>query len=199
MGFKTLLEKVESSSVYQEFIKGHSDAELCAGFFILDFLSNDTEQNVSYSVFPNSSGEFRNNKETLDYKIGEKVFTFSLKDGEIKVGEDKLIEDSGRPQLVKIDNSVGVDVDELKSLVGVRVLDEGISAKINKIIAVLQKYDGYGGGNGGEGGSGGGKQIWNLTCMLDGLIILNVHVDAESGEILKFDRKSMMDMIQRKD
>lgn len=164
MGFKSLLEKVEGSNEFKEFIRHNSSAELCAGFFILDFLSND-------------------NKSTLDYKIGEKVFTFELKDDEIKIGEDKLMDEIGRPALVKIDSSVGVDVDELRGIVGVRTLDEGISAKINKIIAVLQKYEGV--------------QIWNLTCMLDGLIILNVHVDTNNGEILKFERKSMMDLIKR--
>jgi len=165
MKFKELLEKVESSSEFKDFIGKYPDAELCAGFFIMDFLSND-------------------NKETLDYKIGEKVFTFNVKEDKIFVDEDKLVDEPGRPSLVKIDKEINVEVDELKSIVGTRALDEGIGAKINKIIAVLQKYD--------------EKQIWNLTCMLDGLIILNVHVDALNGDVLKFERKSMMDLIRKK-
>ncbi len=166
MKFKELLERVESSEEFKDFIGKYPDAELCAGFFIMDFLSND-------------------NKETLDYKIGEKVFTFNVKEDKIFVDEDKLVDEPGRPSLVKIDNSVNIEVDELKNIVGTRALDEGIGAKINKIIAVLQKYD--------------EKQIWNLTCMLDGLIILNVHVDSLSGDVLKFERKSMMDLIRKKE
>jgi len=165
MRFKDLLERVEGSEEFKKFKEENSDAELCAGFFILDFLSND-------------------NKDTLDYKIGEKVFTFSIKDDKIVMNKDKLVDEVGRPSLVEIDKEINIEVDELKGIVGARALDEGISAKLNKIIAVLQKYD--------------WKQIWNLTCMMDGLIILNVHVDALSGDVLKFERKSMMDLIKRK-
>jgi hypothetical protein len=203
MGFKELLSKVEASSIYADFVKEHSDAELVAGFFIMDFMSND-------------------NKESIDYKIGEKVFTFNLKrivgnvegvgdegnddGGEVSDGddggegigsekivmyEDKLVDDPSRPSLVKIDREIKVEVEELKSIAGTKALDEGISAKFSKIIAVLQKYDGY-------GGEGEGRQIWNLTCMLEGLIILNIHVDALSGDVLKFERKGMMDLIKRK-
>jgi len=164
MKFKDLLERVEGSEEFKKFEGENPNAELCAGFFILDFLSND-------------------NKDTLDYKIDKKVFTFSTRDEEIVVNEDKLIDDPGRPGLVEIDKEINVEVDELKGIVGTRALEEGISAKLNKIIAVLQKYN--------------DKQIWNLTCMLDGLIILNVHVDALSGDVLKFERKSMMDLIKK--
>jgi len=166
MRFKDLLERVEGSKEFKKFEEENSNAELCAGFFILDFLSNDS-------------------KDTLDYKIGEKIFTFSIRDEKIIINEDRLIDEAGRPGLVKIDKEINIDVDELKGIVGLCSLDEGISAKLNKIIAVLQKYN--------------EKQIWNLTCMLDGLIILNVHVDALSGDVLKFERKSMMDLIKRKD
>jgi len=174
MGFKDLLKKVEASSEYAEMIEKYPDAELVAGFFIRDFVSND-------------------NKESIDYKVGgEKVLTFNLKldengddsEEKIVVHEDKLIDDAGRPSLVRIDKEINIEVDELKNIVGTRALDEGISAKFSKIIAVLQKYD--------------NKQIWNLTCMLEGLIILNIHVDALSGDVLKFERKSMMDLIKKK-
>lgn len=164
MRFKDLLEKVENSEEFKKFERENPNAELCAGFFILDFLSND-------------------GKNTLDYKIGEKIFTFSVEDEKIVVNEDKLVDEAGRPSLVEIDKEINIEVDELKGIVGTRSLDEGISAKLNKIIAVLQKYN--------------EKQIWNLTCMLDGLIILNVHVDALNGDVLKFERKSMMDLIKK--
>jgi hypothetical protein len=43
-----------------------------------------------------------------------------------------------------------------------------------------------------------GKQIWNITGMLDGLIILHILINADTGEIDKFERKSMMDLIKKK-
>lgn len=140
--------------------------ELCAGFFILDFFGNDT-------------------KKSLDYKIGGKIFTFTLEDNaDVIFNEDKLINLPNKPQLSKLSPEIKVELDELKSIAGVRALDEGINSKFNKIIAVLQMNE--------------GKQIWNLTCMLEHLIILNILVDANTGEIIKFERKSMMDLIKKR-
>jgi hypothetical protein len=164
MSFTTLLQKVESSQEFQDFKQQNPEAELVAGFFILDFLSND-------------------NKETLDYKTEETIFTFTIKNNKIILNKDKLINDPTRPQLTKIQPEVKIDTDQLRNIVQTQTLNNNIQAKLNKIIAVLQKYN--------------EKQIWNLTCMLDQLIILNIHIDSETGEVLKFERKSMMDMIKR--
>jgi hypothetical protein len=168
MSFKETFEKIKASEIFNRFIEENPDAELCAAFFIIDFFGND-------------------NKKSLDYKIGEKIFTFSIDDfGKIKMIEDKLVQEREIkfPKLEKINPVVNVDLDELKSISGIKALDEGISARFSKIIAVLQKHE--------------GKQIWNLTCMLEGLIILHVLIDSENGEIIKFERKSMMDLIRKK-
>ncbi len=171
MNFKPLLEKIESSLVFQKFKEQYPDAELCAGFFILDFLSND-------------------NKNSLDYKINNKIFTFSIKKDDITMQEDELIKDSKHPPLQKIDDVIKVEVDELKSIVGVQALDNGINSKLSKIIAVLQKFK--------KEGEDNPRQIWNLTCMLEGLIILNILIDANLGEVIKFERKSIMDLVKKK-
>jgi len=168
MSFKETFEKIKASEIFNRFIEENPDAELCAAFFIIDFFGND-------------------NKKSLDYKIGEKIFTFSIDDfGKIKMIEDKLVQEREIkfPKLEKINPVVNVDLDELKSISGIKAIDEGISARFSKIIAVLQKHE--------------GKQIWNLTCMLEGLIILHVLIDSENGEIIKFERKSMMDLIRKK-
>jgi len=166
MSFADTLEKIESSDLFKNFKEQNPDAELVAGFFILDFLSNDTKQ-------------------TLDYKIDSKVFTFTLHNsGDITFKEDKLMDISGKPKLSEIKPEVGVEVEELKGIAGVEALEHGISAKFHKIIAILQIHD--------------GKQVWNFTCMLEGLIILHILIDSSSGEIIRFERKSMMDMIRKK-
>lgn len=165
MIFKQTFETIQNSKIFQKFIKENPDAELVAGFFILDFLSNDT-------------------KKSLDYKVEDKIFTFDLNNkNEIIMKEDKLIDNPKFPKLEKINSEIKVEVDEIKSIVGTKALDEGISSKFQKVIAVLQLHE--------------GKQIWNLTCMLEGLIVLHVLIDSEIGEILKFERKNMMDFIKR--
>jgi hypothetical protein len=168
MTFKDTFETIKSSEVFNTFINENPNAELCAGFFIIDFFGND-------------------NKKSLDYKVGERIFSFSIDDFEkIKMKEDKLVEETGVkfPKLEKIEPNINIDLDEIKSIAGIKALDEGISSKFSKIIAVLQKHE--------------GKYIWNLTCMLEGLIILHVLIDAMNGDIIKFERKSMMDLIKRK-
>ncbi|MDP2925545.1 MAG: hypothetical protein Q8N99_04180 [Nanoarchaeota archaeon] len=159
---------ISHSEEFKNFLKENPDAELCTGFFILDFFGNDI-------------------KKSLDYKVGERIISFSINElGEIKTYEDKLIEDKNRdfPELEKIDHKIKLDLDETEGIAKTLTLDKGISARFNKIIAVLQKYN--------------GKETWNLTCMLEGLIIVHILIDAMTGELIKFERKSMMDLIKKK-
>ncbi|MBD3252596.1 hypothetical protein GF386_02605 [Candidatus Pacearchaeota archaeon] len=166
MKFKEIYEKIQQSKIFKDFIEKNPEAEFCAGFFVMDFLSND-------------------NKSSVDYKVGEKIFTFDLtKDDDVLIKEDRLMDIPDVPKLTKIKPEVKIELDELKSIAGVQALDHGISAKMHKIIAVLQNYE--------------GKQAWNLTCVFDQLIILHIIIDSETGEILKYERRSMMDLIRKK-
>lgn len=168
MGIKETLNILQASDEFTEFMNNNPDSKACAGFFIIDFFGND-------------------NKRSIDFKCNEKIFTCSLReDDSVKIQEDKLVEvkDKKFPELEIINPKVRVDVEEAVGIAKTRTLDEGIAAKYNKAIAVLQKYE--------------GKETWNITGMLDGLIILHILVDADSGEIIKFERKSMMDLIRKK-
>jgi len=167
MKFYNIYNIIVKSETFQNFKKENPNAGFCAGFFILDFLSNDS-------------------KKSLDFKVNDEIFTFELLDsGTIKLTKDKMleIENNKNNSLLTFIPEIKIDLDELKGLSGMKALDEGIHSKFNKIIAVLQIRE--------------NKQIWNLTCMLDGLIILSIIIDAKTREILKFERKSMMDLIRK--
>ena len=164
--FKQTHETITQSKIFKDFIEKTPDAELIAGFFILDFLSNDT-------------------KTSLDYKIDSKIFTFSLnKNNETTVAEDKLIERPDLPILTKINPDIKIDLNEIPSIAQKQAEENKITAKFHKIIAVLQNHE--------------DKEVWNLTCMLDQLIIIHILINAETGEIIKFERKNMMDFIRKK-
>jgi len=166
MNFTTTYETITQSKIFKDFINKNPKAELVAGFFILDFLSNDT-------------------KKSLDYKLDSKIFTFSLDlQNEITMREDKLIDKPGLPILTKISPNIKIDIDEIPSLAEKSAVENNIKSKFQKIIAVLQKHE--------------ENQIWNLTCMLDGLIILNILINSDTREIIKFERKSMMDFIKKR-
>lgn len=174
MNFTQIFQRIESSEAFKNFKEKYPEAELCAGFFILDLLGTN------------------DNKQSLDYKTENEIFTFTINiDDEIIMEKDRLLDESTRPKLKKISPDIKVEVEELKSIAGIEALENGISAKFHKIIAVLQNYKG-------ELTNSDDKEVWNLTCMLEGLIILNIIIDAETGKILKFERKSMMDMIKKK-
>ena len=57
-----------------------------------------------------------------------------------------------------------------------------VTEKIRKIIAILHVID--------------KKPVWNLQCILDGLSLLNVHIDDEDGTILKFEKHSLLDLVK---
>ncbi|MFA5856768.1 MAG: hypothetical protein WC867_05390 [Candidatus Pacearchaeota archaeon] len=169
--FKESYKKITSSDLFKDFASKNPDLELCAVFFITDYFGND-------------------NKKTLDYKLGDKIFSFSLDEHDsIKMKEDKLVQETDErkfPVLQKVEPNLesDPDLDEIEGIAKTRTLDEGIHAKFSKIISVLQKYE--------------GRQVWNLTCMLEGLIIIHIIIDSTTGEVVKFERKSMMDLIRKK-
>ncbi|MDP3027685.1 MAG: hypothetical protein Q8N63_08320 [Nanoarchaeota archaeon] len=164
MDFINTRKTITESPVFKNFIKENPDAELVAGFFIIDLLENS-------------------NQRSLDYKIGGKIFTFSLNESdEITMTEDELIQ-SDKP-LEKISPDIKIDLDEVSSIAEKEAIKNNIKNKFQKIIAILQLHE--------------RKNIWNLTCMLDNLIILNILIDSETGDIIKFDRKSMADFIVKR-
>ena len=164
MDFINTYKIITESPVFNNFIKENPDAELVAGFFILDLLEN-------------------NNQRSLDYKVGGKIFTFSLNESnEITMEEDELIQ-SDKP-LEKISPDIKIDLDEVSNIAEKEAIKNNIKNKFQKIIAILQLHE--------------GKEVWNLTCMLDNLIILNILIGSETGGIIKFDRKSIADFIVKK-
>ena len=177
--FKETLEKIEASGVFKNFKYNNPKAELCAGFFILDFIGND-------------------DKYSLDYKLGEKIFTFNLdlEKNEILIQEDKLIDippDSRQYQqkLEKISLSeVNIELNELKSIVETKTVDNNIKSKFQKIIAILQTYNGSETKN-------KKIQIWNLTCILDSLIIIHILINSKTGRVLKFEKRALSDMFKK--
>jgi hypothetical protein len=179
MILQALSRKLEKSEVYQKFISEHPNAFLCAGFFILNFKSNIYE----YS---------------LDFREERKIFTFKIP--EVQSGESKIImteEDLLETQvpLEKISLDVQTEIDDLKPIVEKALMENKIKNKLEEIIAVLQNLT-----LGKDDLSGkplGCHTMWNLTCMCEGFTIITVHISSESGKIIKFEKKSLFDMIKK--
>ncbi len=158
MDFSSTLEKIEKSSAFKQFKKKHSDAYLCAGFFIIDY-------------------EQQNNQSQLDYSLkNSKIYTF-LADNEITYKKAETIE-GRKEKLPEIKKEIKIDIQDIE-----KIAKERVDKKILKIIAILQKLK--------------DKQIWNLTIMTEGLGIIQIHIDSDSGEVLKLEKRKMFDFIKK--
>lgn len=87
-------------------------------------------------------------------KIAVAEFPFS----KIKIHEDEIA-NASRLKIAK------VDIHDLRRIVDETKKERGIELKINKIIALLK------------------DDLWQLTCLPQGLDILKIHIDSQSGEI----------------
>ena len=123
------------------------------------------------------------NQQQLDYSLKDgTIFTFSLSENEIVVKEAETIEGK-KQKLPELNKEVKIDLENLKEIAEKRKEKEGIENRITKIIAILQKHE--------------DKQIWNLTCMMEGFGILQVHINSETGEILKFEKRNLFDFVKK--
>jgi len=122
------------------------------------------------------------NQQQLDYCIGEdEVYTFLL-GNEISVKKAETIEGQ-KTNMPPIDKNLDVDLEDAEKILQEKIKEEKIEKRLLKVIAVLQVYEGH--------------QIWNLNGVLEGLEILRCHIDCKTGDILKFERKNMLDFVKR--
>lgn len=184
--FQQTYELIENSAVFKKLKQEHPNIELVAGFFILDFLSNDNKDSLDYKL-PEGKEERKGEGNKEGKGTENKIYTFELdKNKEVIMKQDKLIEQESntQPKLTKISPNIKIDLNEIPSIAQKQAEENKITAKFHKIIAVLQNHESH--------------LVWNLTCMLDQLIILHILINTETGEIIKFERKNMMDFIRKK-
>lgn len=115
----------------------------------------------------------------LDYYLPNgKVATFSL-DGGVKI---KISEQAIKKRLPKIKGEIKTDLDALKGIVEDEMKNRTVTEAIKKIIAVVYISE--------------DKPEWKLQCILNGLGLLNVHINDSDQKILKFEKISMLDLIR---
>lgn len=83
----------------------------------------------------------------------------------------------------KLDMKNKTDLDALKGILEDEMKNRNITQEIRKMIAIIQNLD--------------GKKIWNINCVLSGMDILRAHVEDESQSVLKMEKNSIMDYIQK--
>jgi len=121
------------------------------------------------------------NMHQLDYYVPskKKIAAFTL-DNKVTMQMMDMM-NSKVPQ--KLDIKTNIDLDAIQGILEEEMKNRNMTEGIKKIIAIVQNIE--------------GKNIWNLNCVLSGMGILNAHVEDESKTVLKMEKKSLMDYIQK--
>lgn len=115
----------------------------------------------------------------IDYALPNgKIATFLLDYGiKLKISEQAL-----KKKLPEIKGEIKTDIEALRGIVEDEMKNRTVTENIKKIIAILHIID--------------NKKVWNLQCILDGLGILQVHIDDSDKSVLKFEKHSLMELIK---
>lgn len=115
----------------------------------------------------------------LDYSLANgKIATFILDDGvKMKISDQTL-----KKKLPEIKGDVKTDLQALRGIVEDEMKNRTVTEGVKKMIAILHILD--------------NKTVWNLQCILNGLGILQVHVDDADQSVLKFEKHSLMDFMK---
>jgi len=125
--------------------------------------------------------EGKHNIHQIDYYIPskKKIAAFTL-DNHVTM---QLLDLLNAKNPEKLDLKTNMDLDQLYGILEDEMKNRTITAEIKKIIAVLQTIE--------------GKKIWNLSCVLSGMGILNAHIEDSSKSVLKMEKKSILDFVQK--
>lgn len=122
MKFDHYVKRVEESPEYKKFREQHKKAELCAGFFVLDYEQGKPIHQIDF-IIPGK----------------KKIATFTIQDG-VKMQISPLMR--GAKEMEKMPGEVKIDIDELKGIVEDEMKNRTVTNTIKKIIAVIQYQDG---------------------------------------------------------
>lgn len=167
MKIEHYIKKLEKSPDYKAFVEKEPKAYMCSIFLVRDFEGNHSETQVDF-YSPQT-------KKITSFKINGKVE---------KVAVDKKAENLLHKKFIpkKLVDGIKLDVDELSPTILDEMHNRGLTDNIKKILVVLQNVD--------------DRNVWNCTCFLSGLGLLQSHVEDKSGTVLFMEKRSFFDMIK---
>jgi hypothetical protein len=161
------LERVEKTEDYKKLVREDPGIYLCSMFFVRDFEENHNETQIDF-YSPKA-------KKIISFKVDGKVERIPL---------DKKAETLLHKTFVpaRIDPAIKLEIDKIKPIIMDDMHNRGLTDTINKILVILQNVD--------------DRNIWNSTCFLKGMGLLQAHVEDSSASVLFMDKKSFLDMIK---
>jgi len=124
--------------------------------------------------------EGRNVTTQLNFQMkNERIAAFSVgEDITVKI-EDLMIKE----KILKLKEGINKDIEDLQGIVKKQIKEKDIRGKISKVMAILS--------------NDGKNEMWNVTCFLEAMQILNIHVDANSGKLLKSEKMALNDFFKK--
>lgn len=182
MKFNFYVEKLFSSSEFEEFRKENSDAYMCGGFFVIDL------ENLKNP----------DNKNHIDYFVPSlnKLYSFQLEEGVKKVP----IEDFGGKVPSKVSDNYSFDFGDIEKMIRDKMEEEEVKSKIQKILISLQNKQTTESPTSPkqseDSSTKEGKDYLVCTVFISGMGIINLHIDLFDNKVVFFEKKSFMDMIK---
>lgn len=167
MKIKDLVDELQDKDSFKKFKIQNPDSYFMAGFIILD-LKEDTEtMQLDYFI-------------PCEDKIAAFEFPFGepkIHDEIISVGKDGKTVGKEISNIPKQSVEIKIDIDDLASVCKETIKENNSLIVPTKIIAILK------------------DDQWNLTCMDDMLGIVRIKINALSGEVIDFNKGSLMDFM----
>lgn len=164
MNIQFLLEKLYSSEQFEKFKKENPNSYACSGFLVFDFKGEDKKYHFDF----------------FDPDTG-KIYSFQLEQGIQIVPLESLEEDKDKRNKLLL--NYDLDFDEVKEKIEIKMKEEKIDKKIEKILISLQNLE--------------GKDFLICTVFISGLGLLKVNYDISEDKITDFEKKSFFDFIKR--
>jgi len=177
MKLQSLLEELKEKPEYKLFQEQNPDSFFAAAFLILDFAPNtkgysERREHGSNEIqldffLPQQN---RDCSKQIEPQISEgKIAAFSFPFSKPKIHEDKI------EQMKHQTTQIKIDIDDLEPKCKELIKTNNSHIQPTKIIAILK------------------DDIWNLTCMDDMLGIVRMKLNAITGELLDFNKGSLME------
>lgn len=166
MKLKKFLTKLEKSEEFKKFKLEDPKSFLCSAFLVRDFEGTHNETQIDY-YSPKTN-------KIVSFKIGNKIERMPVEKSPMMLDQKKFT-----PK--KIEKDMNMDIENIKGIIEDEMKNRGITEKIKKLIVIGQNLN--------------GKNNWNCTGFLDGLGLLQAHLEDERECVLFMEKKSFMDML----
>ncbi|MEK6898769.1 MAG: hypothetical protein AABW79_01595 [Nanoarchaeota archaeon] len=125
--------------------------------------------------------ESGNNVHQIDYFVpSKKKFAAFTLDKKVALQLFDMIEKKTPEPL---DIGINIDLEALHGILQDEMRNRNITSNIKKMIAVIQNVK--------------GKKVWSVSCILSGMDIIKAHIEDESQTVLKLEKSSLFDYIQK--